>query len=316
MTAFSRKNIAVRVAETHERENALRLVLTPEGHARPTVDPQTFLRQAQDGHLSLDTLFVALRGGTMVGASWSNFMAGHCAAVWVPRLVAGESETVASYLLDALQDRLARDGVHLAQALLDPHDILGAHRLSRHAFTKAADLEYSFWTVGTVTCSQSLGPSPLSFERYCPDRHRRFAEVVEQTYQATRDCPELNGLRDTQDVLDGYRHTGQFHPDHWLLAQHQGADVGCLLLADHEQHNQLELVYMGLIPSARGFGWGRLLVRHAQQIAGERGRQRLVLAVDANNGPAIDTYAAAGFVRCDQRQVFIKDLRAAQCTGQ
>lgn len=314
MTDSIRSDILVRVAESHERERALRLVLTSDARTGPTIDPQVFLRQASDGHMSLDRLLVAQRRGELVGASWANLTAGRCAAIWVPRLVEGEMETAASHLLGVLQEGLVRDGVYLAQALLAPNDRLGANRLSRHGFRKAADLEYL--ACSTATCSQSLGPSPLSFEPYRPHLHGRFAEVVELTYQGTRDCPDLNGLRDTQDVLDGYMHTGQFHPDHWLLAQHQQAGVGCLLLADHKQHKQLELVYMGLIPSARGFGWGRLLVLQAQRIAGELGRQRVVLAVDANNRPAIDIYAAAGFVRCDQWQVFIKDLRVRQRTVQ
>ena len=40
----------------------------------------------------------------------------------------------------------------------------------------------------------------------------------------------------------------------------------------------------GLIPAARGRGWGRELLRAALQLAQELSREQMVLAVDANNG--------------------------------
>ena len=70
----------------------------------------------------------------------------------------------------------------------------------------------------------------------------------------------------------------------------------------------MELVYMGLVPEVRGHGWGLELVRRAQGIAGRCGRERLVLAVDAQNAPAVALYEAAGFVRWDERRAFMRQL--------
>ena len=65
----------------------------------------------------------------------------------------------------------------------------------------------------------------------------------------------------TEEVLSGYRTTGVFDPQRWLLVRQDGEDVGCLLLADHPTSSQWELVYMGLVPEVRGRGLGIELVR-------------------------------------------------------
>ena len=130
--------------------------------------------------------------------------------------------------------------------------------------------------------------------------------MIEETYIETQDIPALNGVREIQDVIEGYERTGDFAPQLWLFVQAQGRDVGVLLLADHPRQNQFELIYMGLIPTARGRGWGAKLAGHAQQLTMAAGRERLVLAVDALNDPAIRAYTRVGFVEWFRRSVFLK----------
>ena len=115
-------------------------------------------------------------------------------------------------------------------------------------------------------------------------------------------------MRDVADVLDGYRPNGPFDPARWLIVQADGADVGCLLLADQPRFDQWELMYIGVVPEARGRGLGLAMVRHAQWMAAQAGRQRLVLAVAADNHPAIAMYAAAGFITWDIRSIFLRPL--------
>jgi GNAT superfamily N-acetyltransferase len=91
-----------------------------------------------------------------------------------------------------------------------------------------------------------------------------------------------------------------------LIVRHADQDVGCLILADHPRYENMELVYMGVVPEGRGQGWGIEVVRHAQRLARRAGRQRLVLAVDASNQPAIRMYASAGFQAWDQRRVYYR----------
>ena len=90
-----------------------------------------------------------------------------------------------------------------------------------------------------------------------------------------------------------------------MIVSHAEQDIGCLVLADDAQHQQFELAYLGVVPEERGRGYGLLLARQAQWIARGAGRKRVVVAVDANNQPALNAYAAAGFVGWDHRSVFI-----------
>ena len=63
---------------------------------------------------------------------------------------------------------------------------------------------------------------------------------------------------------------------------------------------------MGLTPEARGHGWGRQITQHAQYLARRAGVERIVLAVDAANGPALRMYRAMGFEIWDRRTVFVR----------
>jgi len=133
-----------------------------------------------------------------------------------------------------------------------------------------------------------------------------LAHIVEATYEQSLDCPAMDGLRSIEDILDGYRATGRFDPSRWLIVEHEGRDVGCLLLTDHPMHENWELVYMGVVARDRGHGWGVEIARHAQWLTRQAGRPRLVLAVDAANGPGIEMYSAAGFQAWDRRAVYLR----------
>ena len=98
-------------------------------------------------------------------------------------------------------------------------------------------------------------------------------------------------------------------------------DIGCLIMADHLLERNCELVYMGIVPEARGLARGVEIVRFAQWHAGQSkiaegnaeqnvklAADRLVLAVDVANSPAIRMYAAAGFQTWDRRSVFLREI--------
>jgi ribosomal protein S18 acetylase RimI-like enzyme len=139
---------------------------------------------------------------------------------------------------------------------------------------------------------------------------RQLESVVEQTYRHTLDCPSVQGLRTVGEVLAGYRTVGQFDPARWLIVHdcRTNAAVGCLLLTEHTNDNHWELLYMGVTPEARGRGLGLEMVRHGQFLAGQSTVERVVLAVDAANSPAIAVYAAAGFETWDRRSVFLRAI--------
>ncbi len=255
-------------------------------------------------------LLGAWRSQRLVGAVLGEVQPGRTAVLQMARLAPGEPSRTAAMLLQDVCARLDRAGCQLAQVLLEKGDAAGDEGLVEQAgFRRLAELFYLVCLKADFPREQPAGP--ISFESYSPSKHTRFSQAVEATYRQTMDCPALDGVREIDDVLAGYRATGRFDPAHWLIARHDEEDVGCLILADHPDHGNVELVYMGLVPAARGRAWGAHLVRHAQWLASQAGRSRLVLAVDTNNAPAIRIYTEAGFEAWQRRAVYVRVLRGA-----
>jgi len=249
-------------------------------------------------------LIGAFRAKRLVGAIFAQLQAGKTAQVWLPRLVAGEQTDTAVTLLNSASQWLEQNGVRMAQISLEVATDEEECILRKSGFDYLASLLY-------LVCHNNVFPlaalsSQLQFEPYNSQNHDRFAKIVEITYLESLDCQKLNTQMQIQDILDGYRATGEFSPTNWLIVRHDNRDVGCLILADHPQHNNLELVYMGIAPAFRGHGWGMDIARYAQLVAGRIGRARLVLGVDASNHPAINMYASVGFQAWDQRRVYFK----------
>lgn len=253
-------------------------------------------------------LWAAWRGRRMVGAIRAQVQAGNTAFVAAPRIAADEPPDTACELLESVVEALPAAGVQLAQALLESDHGPDAELMFRGGFRHVSDLLY---LVSTSTAFPQNPPADhLAFREYCPERHERFVRVVERSYVDSLDLRSVDGVRTVEDVLDGYKGAGDFDPAHWLLVQHDGADVGCLLLSadarDGEESGPWELTYMGVVPEARRRGFGVAMARHAQWLARRAGCPRLVLAVDAANAPAIAAYAACGFVAWDRRSVFLR----------
>jgi mycothiol synthase len=124
----------------------------------------------------------------------------------------------------------------------------------------------------------------------------RFFNLILQTYDASRDCPRLTGLRTGEEVLAGHRCAGIFEPDGWAILQFRRRDAGVLLLnSTEEDPGRMELVYMGLAPWARGADLSRHLMRRTFEIARRKGKKTIRLAVDGENTPAIRLYEKYGF---------------------
>ena len=254
-------------------------------------------------------LVAARRGGTLVGAGLAQLLAGRTAVVWPPQMSGTETASTAAQLLEVLVRRLTTADVVLAQALVENPRNRPAEILVASGFEHAGDLVYM---CAVTTSFPSKAPVlPLGLESWSHANMERMLRIVEATYQGSLDCPRIDGLRDTRDVLDGYCAVGKSGRQHWLIATSAGNDAGCLLVADHPDQQQMEIVYLGIVPDFRGRGWGLALTRQAQWTARSAGRERVVLAVDAANQPAIAAYTTAGFVAWDRRSVLVRPLAAA-----
>lgn len=293
-------------ASPEQAAEALRLVFCDLSAENRECYVRALAQQIASGAVSVEGLWLARRAGRLAGATFAQSQAGRTAVVWPPRLVAHEPAATAGLLLERALQWLAGQGVRVVHALLETVTETDDAVLRAGGFVPLAELVYlaSERTDFPDRCPEG----PLHFEPYCPANHDRLVRVVEASYEQTLDCPELNGIRDMADVLAGYRATGVFDPGRWLIARWGEEDVGCLLLADHPQEEIWELVYMGLRVEARHRGWGRQIARHAQWLAGQAGRPRLWVAVDAANAPALRVYAAVGFQVWDRRRAYLKTL--------
>lgn len=282
--------------------------------------------------LSAAGLFAAYRGGgdsapsaNLVGAIWGEVQAGRSAAAQPPQLSDGEPDETALLLLRALEDHFLEQQVSLYQVQLEqPLAGDGSAHDSRPPRSHVAPL---LETTGLRHASDLLflaseahdfphhPPSGLEFEPYRNSERRRLAELLENTYRDSLDLPELDGLRSIDDVIEGHRHTGVYRHGYWRFVRRYGRDVGCLLLCEHPPHGQWELAYMGLVPEARGRGWGATLAQYGQYLVGRAGGQRLLLAVDVRNTPALRSYGQAGFQPWRRRAVYLKSLPATAERG-
>jgi mycothiol synthase len=240
----------------------------------------------------------------LLGAVWAQPQAGGVAAIWPPQWN-NVRPPKPDPLLTALLASPALGGFRVAQSLLPDATVPEAVSLLGCGFQIAAELKY------LSAAARSDLPrrfKALRFVPYSAERREALAKVVERTYVGSLDCPVLEGMRPISDVLDEYEAVGAYRPELWLFAECDEGEVGCLLLADHPDQNQLELLYMGLIPEVRGRGWGEELAREALRQAARLRRERIVAAVDARNVPAVELYRRNGYETWDTRTAMVKKL--------
>jgi ribosomal protein S18 acetylase RimI-like enzyme len=129
--------------------------------------------------------------------------------------------------------------------------------------------------------------------------------VIENTYEGTLDCPMLTGKRATSDVIKGYAATGSTGKTYWRTLFASQNPIGCVLVATHPKLEIAELVYMGLVPPARGLGIGGHLLMEAERLTLASGLSKLVIGVDAANAPARKHYEDAGYLVWERKRVFL-----------
>ena len=309
--------LKIGVATERQRPTAIELALRPlPAEARaPLLDS---LAAAPPHALGpLDALIVATDGNGVVASTWAQPSPGKAAALWPPEWSARRPRDASRVELQMVQSAATAcdaAGVVIAQVLLEQADDPRTSALASARFAEVAVLEYLGRSIGDT----EIAPEPLElrFEPYRPGLHQRLKRLIEATYIDSLDCPALGQVRDLDDVLAGYRATGRFDPSRWLLAtDHDGIDVGVLLLAEHPDADQTELVYLGVPPKARGLGVGSGLVRRALLEAHEIGSDHLMVAVDRENAPARRIYDSAGFARWATRHVWVRTLQSHRRTS-
>lgn len=254
---------------------------------------------------SHEPLFVARSGKTVCGAAWGQRQSGNIAIFWPPQFVAGANQLDATRLAEAVVRDLDQTSIQLAEAILATPSVDTIGVLRTVGFRHLADLWY-------MTCESRRFPTAapesegLEFEPYRPAQRSRLMKLITRTYEDTLDCTALDGVRDIEQVVNGYQATGVFRSELWMFVRSGGEDVGVLLLTEHPQARHWELMYLGLVKEARGRGRGRQIARYAQWLAQREKIERIVVAVDASNRPAVAVYQQTGFEMWDMRAVYVR----------
>ncbi len=224
---------------------------------------------------------------------------------------------VATQLAHFLDRLLLDQGVRFVQWSTDPMDDsdITCDWCKAMGFAPIAQLEYLSGSVATSHDDSQqeteLRWTPVDWSD--PKQALiELAKLVERTYIDTEDCPQLAQYRSALQSLDGYRQSPAFDPNLWFhVHDRQGSLAGCVVLSRHRQGKDddvIELVYMGLVPEARGKGLGRLLLGGAIETCHRVGVTQMIMAVDRNNVRARGIYHQAGFQPILRERVWVKSL--------
>lgn len=288
---------------------------------------------AKNGELDFSQLLLAEFDGVPVGALLLRMQTNDTGFVWppviAPKLLSADSspshcdseyptvgnEAIENALLQEAAKRLDQLQAWIGQSLVEPGQSRERAALSRNGFAFLTDLNFFEHSVGRLLPPPPLDRSRitgrLEFVPYRQARNRqRFANVIEQTYRGSQDCPEMNGLRSARQSLQTHEAAGPFKSDMWRLYRLDGEDAGVLLSVDRPEQHAWEVIYLGVVESARRRGIATEMLIDIMQAAGEAGAERLLIVVDARNRPAIRVYEALGFTMYDVRAAHAK-LRPA-----
>jgi ribosomal protein S18 acetylase RimI-like enzyme len=290
--------------QPHEYEPAFNLLLRhfdERERGRRIARAVELIRQ---GAIDPHGLFVLREGTRLVGAIMCEPVAGAAGLLWPPIVVDCSPELEDLLVVHAVA-WIRQQGARLGQCLMPPDDAYLARPLLRHGFDRVTTLAYLFIDrFPSSTSPARSGSWPLTFGTYDPARPGEFHEALTSSYSETLDCPEVNGVRTVEEVVQGHQAQG-FDPQRWWLARQEGKPVGVLITSAEADGESWDLGYMGVVPSARRRGYGEEMLHKVFHEASAAGAGRITLCVDERNTPACRLYERMGFQVCDHRAVFL-----------
>ena len=154
------------------------------GHVTALLDAE------RQGKLSFDGLMTARRGTRIVGAVWCVLQPGRIVTLWGPTLLSSEQDTLAAQLVQHARTYARRKEADLIQSLVSPEHGPASQYLKASGFgeiTQVRQLLAYPGQLGLLPPDASLDFIPV------PDiRASHFQRMVEQTYEGSLDCPELD----------------------------------------------------------------------------------------------------------------------------
>ena len=308
--------IRVRDALAAERQQALRIALSEPGCQAQQADrvcqmTEDFLRRCGG---RIGGLHLVEAAGEIISACAVLDLPGGVSLLMLPVPLPGRPQEGLADLL-ALAGRAAGDrGRRFAQIMFEPEMVDQVRPvLGGAGFTHLARLHYM-----QRSAYDPVAATPVAGIRWltlADTGEDSFADVIRRTYIDSQDCPGLTGIRTMQDVMDSHHGAGEFDPRGWYMLERDGEPAGVLITARTSLRANLEVVYVGLVPAARGHGLGHMCMHRAIQRARDLALAGVTLAVDAANVPACRLYTGMGFSVYAMKDVWIQVYRRAEAEG-
>lgn len=286
-----------------EYEAAARLLFAHDHAAEDSCNAARCRDLLAFGELNAEGLFAArdasnrLRGVMLVQP-----LLGGLGLAWPPRVArTPDQHALEDQLVATACAWLRNRGVKVCQAFTADRDRLAMSPLERAGFRHITQVLH-FRRPLDAQSTELLPPHSLGFRVYSPALHKRFQHTLLSTYEGSRDCPELNGSRSPDELLEAFGNSGIAR---WFLVEADTTPIGVVLCDVGSEAGSIELAYLGLVPAARGRGFGDHLIRFVIREARSSGATTLTLSVDARNDPAVRLYRRHGFEDHDQHDVHL-----------
>jgi ribosomal protein S18 acetylase RimI-like enzyme len=263
------------------------------------------------GELDPAGVLVARDGDDLLGALVCCTVPGAGALIWPPQTQTPGLPGIEDQLIGRALHWLSCRGARLVQALLFPSETPLAPPLERNGLGHITSLWYLRHDL-TLAADLLRAESRLVYQAYRHGDRALFHDTLLRSYEGTLDCPEVNGVRSLEEILEAHRAQGIYHPEQWWLAREGSEPVGVLILSEMPEQAAWDVSYIGIVPEGRGRGLGQALLARAILEARTVETSQLTLAVDARNQPARNLYRRVGFEPCEAREVYLKVLPAGR----
>lgn len=255
---------------------------------------------AESGRQDLSGLWLAVSPAGLADVVWWMPQPDDVALVWLAPDMSSLEGRIG--LLARVCADMDAQSVPLSQVLIERRNDPTVGSLKTNGYVHGASL--AFWG-RTVEPGEFAGVEALAGICFQPGKNDTlFADILGRTYIDSLDIPDFTPHRTPEQALACHRAAEGARPELWSVFKADEENVGILLLADHPDHDAIELQYFGIVPEHRGQGWGRRLLSAALKTAAELGRSSVFLAADITNHFAIDGYTQMGFSELSRRDVW------------
>ncbi len=297
----------VRAIQPHEIEQSLPLLVNDATLMTGSVEHavKTFRDLARQERYDLTRQIVVAEDGRLCYACLLIPTPGHAGFIYSAQVDNWNEDLFAAAVraVEMLRDEAFRVDTYLLQVLLGKKDQSRYGLFLRAGFRHLTDLSYLMCPADHFYLEHDMRNEGIEWLDFNADREELYKETICRTYIDSLDCPELQPLRDIDDVIASHKSAGIFEPRLWKLLVYEQQPTGVLLMVPMKGFGPMELVYMGLTPEGRGRGLGVVLLQKAFTAARYYGSESIILAVDMRNDIAFHLYTGMGFKDIMQRRV-------------